>query len=293
MLVSAIHWRDERKISTDIIQRGESVALKPTRSSDEEALMMQYRSGKSYVRGTDKHGHPIYIVKVKLHDPHKQPAHVMESYALHNIEILRIMAKGTHDRACLLFDLTGFGLRNMDFQLVKFLMQIFEARYPETLEVILVHNAPFVFWGIWNVIKHWLDPIIASKVHFTSGKKAMLEFIPRDKLQKCYGGDDGWEYRYVEPIPTENEQLNDVEKKVELQEHRDALIEKFNNLTMEWVSLEPEASVAKAKNAQRYEVAHELEQKYWQLDPHVRSTTYYDRVGVLTRDGAVDFGAAR
>jgi hypothetical protein len=121
----------------------------------------------------------------------------------------------------------------------------------------------------------------------------MLEFIPRDKLQKCYGGDDGWEYRYVEPIPTENEQLNDVEKKVELQEHRDALIEKFNNLTMEWVSLEPEASVAKAKNAQRYEVVHELEQKYWQLDPHVRSTTYYDRVGVLTRDGAVDFGAAR
>jgi hypothetical protein len=71
----------------------------------------------------------------------------MESYALHNIETLRIMAKGTHDRACLLFDLTGFGLRNMDFQLVKFLMQIFEARYPETLEVILVHNAPFVFWG--------------------------------------------------------------------------------------------------------------------------------------------------
>ena len=147
MLVSTVHWRVERKISTDIIEGGESVGLKPTRSSEEEALMLQYRSGKSFVRGNDKHGHPIYIVRVKLHDPHTQPVHVMESYALHNMEILRIMAKSRQSKVCLLFDLTGFGLRNMDFPLVKFLMQMFEARYPETLEVILVHNAPFVFWG--------------------------------------------------------------------------------------------------------------------------------------------------
>jgi hypothetical protein len=121
----------------------------------------------------------------------------------------------------------------------------------------------------------------------------MLEFIPRDNLQKCYGGDDEWEYQYVEPVSTENEQLNDMEKKAELQEQKAALIEKFDHLTMEWVSLEPEDSVAKAKSAQRGEVVHELELKYWQLDPYFRSTTYYDRVGVLTRDGAVDFGAAR
>ena len=121
----------------------------------------------------------------------------------------------------------------------------------------------------------------------------MLEFIPRNNLQKCYGGDDEWEYRYVEPVSTENERLNNVDEKNELQKHKDALVEKFHHLTMEWVSLEPEAGVAKAKNARRCEVAHELEQKYWQLDPYIRSTTYYDRVGVLMRDGAVDFGAAR
>jgi hypothetical protein len=45
------------------------------------------------------------------------------------------------------FDLTGFGLGNMDFHVVKFIVQVFEARYPETLGAVLVHNAPFVFWG--------------------------------------------------------------------------------------------------------------------------------------------------
>jgi hypothetical protein len=147
MLVSAIEWREERQINTDVIQGGESVGLKLTRSPDEEAFMMQYRSGKSYVRGADKYGHPVYIIKVQLHDPHKQPDSVMESFALHNIETLRIMVKSRQDKVCLIFDLTGFGLRNMDFHFIKFLIQILEARYPETLKVVLVHNAPFVFWG--------------------------------------------------------------------------------------------------------------------------------------------------
>lgn len=146
MLVSAVIWRGERRINADITQGGESVGLQPTRSPDEEAFMMQYRSGKSYVRGTDKSGYPVYIIRVKLHDPHKQPDHVMESFALHNIETLRVMTKGK-DKISLLFDLTGFGLRNMDFHFVKFLLQLLEARYPETLKVVLVHNAPFVFWG--------------------------------------------------------------------------------------------------------------------------------------------------
>lgn len=158
MLLSAITWRAERKIRTDIIQGGESVGLKPSRSPDEEAFMMQYRSGKSYVRGTDKFGHPVYIIRVKLHDPHKQPAHVMESFALHNIETLRIMAKSREDKVCLLFDLTGFGLRNMDFHFVKFLIQILEARYPETLQVVLVYNAPFVFWGKHKLRRRGAQP---------------------------------------------------------------------------------------------------------------------------------------
>jgi hypothetical protein len=154
MLVSAINWREERRVNTEIVAGGEAVALKKSHTPDEEAFMRQYHSGKSYIRGADKNGHPIYIIKVKLHDPNKQPASVMEDYALHNIETLRVMAKSRQDKVCLIFDLSGFGLKNMDFHFIKFLIQILEARYPETLSVVLVHNAPFVFWGE-SVLNHY------------------------------------------------------------------------------------------------------------------------------------------
>jgi hypothetical protein len=147
MLASAINWRIGRRINTNLNREGESVGLKKTLTADEEAFIRQYRSGKSYVRGTDKDDRPVYIIKVRLHDPSKQSAAAMETYVLHNIEMLRVMSREPHDKVCLIFDLTGFGLRNMDFHVVKFLIQTLEARYPETLGILLVHNAPFVFWG--------------------------------------------------------------------------------------------------------------------------------------------------
>ncbi|KAK0389141.1 hypothetical protein NLU13_2716 [Sarocladium strictum] len=293
MLVSAVNWRDERQIFKSIVGGGEGVGLKAKRTPDEEAFMAQYRSGKAYVRGADKDGHPVYIIKVRLHDPNKQPASVMEDFALHNIETLRPMARSRKDKVCLIFDLTGFGLRNMDFHFIKFLISILEARYPETLNVVLVHNAPFVFWGIWNVIKHWLDPVIASKINFTSGSKGMAQFIPKDNLQKCYGGDDKYEYKYAEPVVGENECMQSEEKKVKILGERDELAEQFVQHTVEWVSLDPVSELGQEKNRQRGDVIRDLEENSWQLDPYIRSTTFYHRAGVLGRQGEVNLTAAR
>lgn len=47
----------------------------------------------------------------------------------------------------LIFDLTGFSLANMDYAPLKFVIKALEANYPECLESILVHKAPWVFQG--------------------------------------------------------------------------------------------------------------------------------------------------
>lgn len=44
--------------------------------------------------------------------------------------------------------MSGFTLANMDYHPVKFMIQCFEANYPESLGVVLVHNAPWVFQGL-------------------------------------------------------------------------------------------------------------------------------------------------
>lgn len=147
MLVSMMHWRHERKIDEEIVAKGDGVALSEKKSKDDEELMAQFRSGKAYFRGTDKEGRPVFVIRVQLHELNMQSDEVMEAFVLHNIETIRMTMRHPIEKACLIFDLTGFGLKNMDFHVVKFLAHTFEARYPECLGVVLVHNAPFVFWG--------------------------------------------------------------------------------------------------------------------------------------------------
>ncbi|KAL2130258.1 hypothetical protein VTI74DRAFT_6697 [Chaetomium olivicolor] len=292
MLVSAVNWRQERRLEDDIIRKGDSVGLAKEQSADEKGFMAQYHSGKAYVRGSDKEGRPVFIIKVRLHDPKLQSPECMEMFILHNIETIRTMIRHPIEKACLIFDLTGFGLKNMDFHVVKFLVQVFEARYPECLGVVLVHNAPFIFWGIWKMIKPWLDPVIASKINFTSSNADLARFIAQENLQTCYGGKDNWEYKYIGPVEGENERMQS-EKKEDVEAERNELIRQFEQLSLEWAKVKPGSADAKQKATERCELAERLRESDWKLDPYVRARTYYHRAGVIGALGAVDYKAAQ
>lgn len=313
MLVSALNWRHERHLEDDIVHKGDSVGLAEAQSADEKSFISQYQSGKAYIRGSDREGRPVFIIKVRLHDPKLQSPESMESFVLHNIETIRTMIRHPNEKSCLLFDLTGFGLKNMDFHVVRFLVQVFEARYPEYLGVVLVHNAPFVFWGlshfspqliwnalvlmaynagIWKMIQPWLDPVIASKINFTSSNKDLARFVAQENLQKCYGGQDSWEYKYIEPVQGEDARMGS-EKKQQVEADRTVLLRQFEQLSLEWAQLKPDSSDAMRKVAERRELADQLRENYWHLDPFVRARTCYDRAGVINALGEVDYKAAK
>ncbi|GAP87188.1 putative phosphatidylinositol transfer protein CSR1 [Rosellinia necatrix] len=279
MLASAVGWRASRDMAGAVIRAGEGVAFKADPTADDRGFLAQYRSGKSYVRGADREGRLVYVIRVRLHDPRLQSGDAMEAYVLHNIESLRAFLRPPADRCCLLFDMTGFGLKNMDFHVVRFLVSVFEARYPETLGVVLIHNAPFVFWGIWNMIKGWLDPVIASKINFTRKPADLLQFIPEASLQTSYGGKDGWEYEYVEPVEGENARLDEAEKRAEIQQQRDELVAEFERATLAWAR-SPGGGGAKEKALRRAEVVDRLGANYWRLDPYIRARTLYHRWGM-------------
>lgn len=48
--------------------------------------------------------------------------------------------------------MTGFGLSNMEYPPVKFILKCFEANYPESLGIMLIHNAPWIFSGTLHFI---------------------------------------------------------------------------------------------------------------------------------------------
>ena len=96
-------------------------------------------------------------------------------------------------------------MANMYYTPVKFMIKVFEANYPESLGAVLVHKAPWIFQSVWTIIKGWLDPVVAAKIHFTKHLEDLEQYIPRSQIVKELGGDENWEYHYIEPVSGEND----------------------------------------------------------------------------------------
>jgi hypothetical protein len=141
------------------------------------------------------------------------------------------------------------------------------------------------------VVKGWLDPVVRGKIQFTRSTKDLTEFIPKDQLETCYGGEDPWRYEYQEPVPGENDPMKRTEDRDVVQSARDDMVADFERETLRWVASEASTNEEKEASAKRTELANKLFANYWDLDKFVRTRTYYVRIGAISSDGKVDFGA--
>lgn len=173
-------------------------------------------------------------------------------------------------------------MANMDYTPVKFMIKVFEANYPESLGCVLVHKAPWIFQGIWKIIRGWLDPVVAGKVHFTNDVKDLSEFIPKAQIIKELGGDEDWEYKYIEPLPEENAAMKDEETKAKLVDVRQQEVAEYEKKTFDWIRGEDVKS-------QRDEIASRLRENYWKQDPIIRARSLYDRTGMIGKDGKLNY----
>ncbi|KAF3929687.1 hypothetical protein AA313_de0204310 [Arthrobotrys entomopaga] len=181
----------------------------------------------------------------------------------------------------------GFSISNMDYNSVKFMAMCFEAHFPECLGACLVHNAPWFFQGIWKVIKGWLDPVVASKVHFTKGASDLSKFIDKQYIPKSLGGNEDWTYQYVEPAPGENSAIENptpqqVDEKLKLERARMMIIADYEAMTAKWIKEEGSHS-----KEERNKLRDELKVNYWMLDKYVRAKTHYDRIGMIGESGKI------
>lgn len=69
------------------------------------------------------------------------------------------------------FDMTGFGLSNTDWDTATMAINVFQSYYPETLGHAIVWNAPMVFSAVWKIVKPMLDPVVREKIAFCSNAK--------------------------------------------------------------------------------------------------------------------------
>ncbi|KAF9341931.1 hypothetical protein BGZ91_009372 [Linnemannia elongata] len=285
MILKAFKWRLEDDIEE-------------VKSKSEDELDAKYRGfrlqmemGKSFVHGTDKLGRPVVYINVRMHKPSEQDPKALEKFTIYVMETGRLMIQPPVETACLIFDMTGFSLANMDYNFVKFLVQCFEAYYPESLGVLVIHKAPFVFWGVWKIIEGWLDPVVASKIKFTRNDKELTEVIDANHLPNKYdGGKDKYTYKYTPVVSGENDRFKDVETKNRLLDEWKGILWKFEAVTKEWIQAGGKNASGRSEEeieAERLSLAKELRVAYFKLDPYIRARNLYHRgeQPVLQADG--------
>ena len=183
---------------------------------------------------------------------------------------------------------------------MKFIINSFQENYPESLGLMLIYNAPWIFsgslpsptlystadsTGFWKLIQPLLDPIVASKVQFVNGANDLKSSIPSEHILKELGGEEDREYKYVEPDPKENEKLKDTTTRDTIIAERDQLGEEFSKATSAWIS----ATSGSEETARRDDLIEQLRANYWKLDPFIRARSLLDRIGVIQEGGTIDF----
>ncbi|KAL8909297.1 MAG: hypothetical protein Q9207_000307 [Kuettlingeria erythrocarpa] len=293
MLIATMNWRmKEQHVDDEIMKNGEGQAVADSSSSkaavkkEAEDFLAQLRLGKSFLHGTDREGRPMCFVRVRLHKQGEQSNTSLERYTVYTIETARLLLASNVDTAAIIFDMTGFSMANMDYTPVKFMIKCFEANYPESLGVVLVHKSPWIFQGVWNIIKGWLDPVVASKVHFTRNLEELEKFVEKSHIIKELGGDDPYEYRYVECNPGENDQMSDETTRQRLVEERAGTVREYEEVTQEWIA---DSQNRAALQQKRNDLAERLRSGYWQLDPYVRARSLYDRTGLIREGGLIQY----
>ena len=140
--------------------------------------------------------------------------------------------------------------------------------------------------GVWKLIRGWLDPVVASKIHFTKNVEELAGFVERSHIIKELGGDDPWSYQYIEPIAGEDELLSDSVTRQRLLNERATVVKEYENMTQQWIH---NPNSPDALQQKRSELTKQLRAGYWELDPYLRARTLYDRTGVIQEGGQIQY----
>ena len=118
--------------------------------------------GMSMVYGTDRQGHPLWVVRPELHSPRNSDACVSCTYTLLE-HIIGLMSQGI-ERCTVIFDMKGFGFANYDIRWVLTCISALRNYYPERLARAVVTSTPLAFRVLWQAVQPFMDAAMIARV---------------------------------------------------------------------------------------------------------------------------------
>jgi len=266
-LIDTIEWRSRIHLDR-LMFNGESTIE-----------VNELRQGKTFYIGFDHFHRPINYIGVRFHLKGEFSSESTENLTILTMEIGRQLLRDPIETVTVLIDLTDFSLKNMDFQHVKFIINVLQNYYPESLGLALIVNSPWLFNSCWNIIKSWLDPIVQQKIRFIRNVDELKEFIPSNLLPKHLNGTNQ-RFEYIGPSRDEINQMetirnNSTEEKIRRDFHLKCQNE-YLDLTRQWTR-NSSASI----DEQRNRSIEQLKSSFEQWIPFIQTKTFYHRIGLI------------
>ncbi|CAF4158857.1 unnamed protein product [Adineta steineri] len=266
--IDTIKWRHEWGVK-ELLAKGET-----------DLCSEEIQTGKSYFMGHDKVGRPINYVSVKDHIKGQFPLESTEKLTVFTMEIGRKLLHSPNESVTVIFDMTGFGLKNMDYPHLKFLIHLLQNYYPESFALGFIINAPWIFNGCWYIIKPWLDPVVESKIHFINNLDDLFQYIDPSMLPKQLNGTQT-NFNYIPPTDQDlimlNTFQNDKQGKIIAEETHRKAAQKYLDITQKWAQGDQIDNLIE----ERTKVTKELRDAFEQLTPYVNTKTHYHRSGAI------------
>ncbi|KAI7878916.1 CRAL/TRIO domain-containing protein [Lichtheimia hyalospora FSU 10163] len=294
MLSNTLRWRLVMRVD-DIVALGETGLhdeLEKLKKGMGESFIWNLKSGKAYLGGPDKDDRGICFINVRFHHKEDQAAEIVKLMTLYVMENSRLVVGQPMETSCIVFNMEGFTLSNMDFDFVKFLLSCLEAYYPETLGQCLIHKAPWVFSTVWNLITPLLDPVVASKIHFTKNVKELTDYVPATSLPSFISGDENKKTK-DEKLKVGAPKAGSLEKPktAAVQDYEDA-IKEYTYETKQWTKTDKPAD-GKDEGG-RLTLAKQYRLARIKADGDIRGESTWQLKGMFTiTDGrlVIDFGS--
>lgn len=276
MLARCLKWRIEENVMGLLAEGDAGISKRDPKYRE------QGESGKVFCVGLSQSIKPVVYINVAKHLTKGQSAETMTKFVITTAESFRTLIVQPHDKVIIVFNLTGFGFKNLDWHTLLLIVQVLESFYPETLSKLYMHKAPWIFQGVWKVLAPMLDPAVRDKISF-SNKPSDFEDIPMSRLPEYLGGELDYEYKFIPPNDSEERVLPENDPK--FKQVRDAYMSmaaKYEKVTKQWIDSQGQDD---SLNEKRQEIARKIRLIYFELGPMVMASNMYHRMGVIHPDG--------
>lgn len=272
MVVDTLYWHRSFGVGA-ILKQGESGV--------KEYLLT---CGKHYAWNVDYKGRLVIWITSKLHDRNKQTLHENLVALVFLIEhARRLMAPGS-ETVTLIFDLADAPLASLDIPSIQGDIQVLQNYYPECLGQCFVVDAPWIFHGIYRIVRGFLDPVVVNKIELIKSGE-IVKYVHPSMVPKRYaGGCDPEIFEHsIDP--------NNGSTRINPEADADALNDRIEELRLSLIkaTLEQRPQDAFDPEGPRAFLRTDLKEMTLKWENSVMPENHYHRCGVLSRDGQINW----